>query len=97
MRKRKTFRAWRCIIDACVSELQLKSWAVDGKLDIYGCTINLIVIHRACITNLWPWRAALALCFPVLSCVRAQRSDFCFSDILILMIVLFLFPFFPEE
>lgn len=54
-----------CIIDACVSSLLLKRPAVDGKLDIYCCTINLIVIHKACITNLWPrrqtWHCTFAL------------------------------------
>lgn len=40
-----------CIIDASVSSLQQKRPAVDGKLDIYRCTINLIVILQACITN----------------------------------------------
>lgn len=57
---------------------------MDGKLDIYCCTINLIVIHGACVTNLWRRTAALALCFPALSCVRAQSLDSWPSDVLIL-------------
>lgn len=45
-----------CIMGVSVISRQLKLPAVDGKLDIHHCTINLIVIHPASITANRPWK-----------------------------------------